>query len=118
MVRDPRTFLWDARESAGAILCFLDGISLEQYSADAMRRAAVERHFTIIGEALGRLAKLDSELAARVPNLAKAVAFRNLLVHGYELVENRAVWRTAQVPLVEMRAVLGHLIKELERKPD
>jgi len=52
MERDPRAFLWDARESADAIAQFIAGRTLEQYLQDAMLRAAVERHFEILGEAL------------------------------------------------------------------
>jgi uncharacterized protein with HEPN domain len=57
MERDPNAFLWDARESADTILRFVAGVSEEQYLADEMMQAAVERHFVILGEALGRLAK-------------------------------------------------------------
>ena len=96
MNRDPRSFLWDARESADTILQFIAGVSVEQYIANHMLRAAVERHFEIVGEALGSLAKLDSELAARVPDLKGAVAFRNLLIHGYSVVDHRIVWQTTQ----------------------
>lgn len=57
MERDPRSFLWDVRESGDAILRFIAGRSLDDYLADDMLSAAVERHFEIIGEALNRLAK-------------------------------------------------------------
>ena len=71
MERDPRSFLWDARESGNTILEFVSGFSEEQYLADRMVQAAAERHFTIIGEALGQLARIsliwvDGFLTSRV----------------------------------------------------
>jgi uncharacterized protein with HEPN domain len=45
-------------------------------------RAAVERKFEVVGEALGQLARLDPELAARIPDYRRIIAFRNILIHG------------------------------------
>jgi uncharacterized protein with HEPN domain len=50
MGRDPRAYLWDAREAARAIGAFASGRTLEDYEADAMLRSAVERQFEIVGE--------------------------------------------------------------------
>src|SRR3712207_3525156 len=103
MERDPRSFLWDARESADAILRFVSGFSEEQFLANEMLQAAVERHFVIIGEALGRLAKLSPDVGARIPDLRRAVGFRNVLVHRYEIVRPKAVWLIIQENLPAMR---------------
>ncbi|MBA3517677.1 MAG: DUF86 domain-containing protein [Rhizobiales bacterium] len=81
MERDPRGWLYDARQSADAITRFLAGISQDEYLTNEILRAAVERHFEIIGEALARLARSSPEVAARIPDLARAVAFRNLPIH-------------------------------------
>lgn len=45
---------------------FTRGKTLVDYERDAMLRAAVEREFEIIGEAMSRLAKVDASVAARV----------------------------------------------------
>lgn len=52
MDRDPRAYLWDARDSADAIAEFVTGRTLNDYLADRMLRSAVERQFEIVGEAL------------------------------------------------------------------
>ena len=83
MERSPQSYLWDARDSADTILRFIAGVSLDQYLGNEMLRAAVERHFMIIGEALGRLARIYPKLSGRIAELGRAVAFRNVLVHGY-----------------------------------
>lgn len=113
MERDPRGFLWDVRESADAIQRFIAGRSLDDYLEDDMLTAAVERHFEIIGEALNRLAKTAPHIAVRIPDLANAVAFRNLLIHGYATVDQGIVWRTAREDLPRMRQVVADLLVEL-----
>lgn len=52
MQRDPRAFLWDAREAALAIQSFTLGIDSAAYADSELVQAAVERKFEVIGEAL------------------------------------------------------------------
>ena len=96
MQRDPRAFLWDVRESALAIQSFVAGMNMAAYADNAMAQAAVERKFEIIGEALNQLAKFDAATAARIPDLAQIIAFRNQLIHGYATVNVSTVWNIAQ----------------------
>jgi uncharacterized protein with HEPN domain len=75
-------------------------------------RSAVERQFEIAGEALRRLAQLDAPLAARIPNLPRIVAFRNILIHGYALIDRARVWSVVQNDLPALRAALDRLLAE------
>lgn len=43
MARDPRAYLWDAREAAKSILIFTQDLDAAGYSASDLIRAAVER---------------------------------------------------------------------------
>jgi uncharacterized protein with HEPN domain len=113
MDHDPRAYLWDAREAADAIASFTDGRTLDDYLADRMLRAAVERQFEIIGEALRKLQKEATELARELPELAQAIAFRNILVHAYTTIDHRTVWRTIHESLPALRARLGALLDRL-----
>jgi uncharacterized protein with HEPN domain len=112
MKRDARAFLWDARESADAIAEFVIGRTEADYRADRMLRAAVERHFEIIGEALRQVSRVAPALAARIPELAQAVAFRNRLIHGYDTVDDTTVWHTAQTDLPRLRDRVDALLAE------
>lgn len=117
MEHDPRAWLWDVCEAADRINEFVRGRSLADYLADAMLRAAVERQFEIIGEALNRLSRRSPEIAGRISSLRKAIAMRNALVHGYSEVENEVVWQTVQDDLPSLRAEVSALLAELGGTP-
>jgi len=103
--------LYDIQQAVVRISEFTQGKRFEDYQSEAMLRAAVERQFEIIGEALVRLARLDQELAAQVSEHRRIIAFRNILIHGYADVDDRLVWDFAQtrVPalLREVEALLA-----------
>ena len=79
MQRDPRAYLWDAREAAQAILAFTADMDAKAYVTNELVQAAVERKFEVIGEALNQLSKWDAAKAARIQDLPQVVAFRNQL---------------------------------------
>jgi addiction module HigA family antidote len=65
---EARKYLRDIQVAAERIERFTRGKGFEQYLADEMLRSAVERQFSIIGEALSRLEKdsPDAEMALRL----------------------------------------------------
>ena len=77
-----------------------------------MLRAAVERKFEIIGEALNHLARVAPDLPTRVSGYQRIIAFRNILIHQYADVDDRLVWDVLQTSL----PALGEEISELLRK--
>ena len=76
-----------------------------------MLRAAVERQFEIIGEALAQLAKLDRMVAERISEHSRVIAFRNILIHGYADVD-LLVWDIVQTKLPVLRREVEALLKE------
>lgn len=109
---DPRKYLWDAAHAAEQARSFAEGHSFEGYLANAMLRAAVERQFEIIGEALNKLSRSAPELAAAIPDLSRIVAFRNILIHGYATVDDALVWQVLKERLPELQRVMGELLDE------
>ena len=89
--RSAAKYLWDAQRAAERVARFTAGRSFEDYLADDMLRAAVERQFEVIGEAFAGLRRADPTLAAAIPDLPRIVAFRNILIHGYATVDDRLV---------------------------
>src|SRR5687767_14546742 len=92
MQREAQTYLWDALQAAQRVARFTAGRTFAEYEIDDLLRSAVERQFEIIGEALSRLRATDPELAAQLPDLARIVAFRNILIHRYASVDDKLVW--------------------------
>ena len=112
MRRDPRAFLWDARRAAALILGFVEHKDFRDYVVSPLLRSAVERQFEIIGEALNQLSRVDPDLAACVPDLAELVGFRNLLIHGYAVVDDAIVWEAVITELPALHERLDELLGE------
>lgn len=93
MRRDARAYLWDVLEASRSIDQFLSERTPEAFTRDLLLRSAVERQLGIIGEALGQLAKVAPDIAQKIPELRKIIAFRNVLIHGYAVLDQEAVLR-------------------------
>jgi uncharacterized protein with HEPN domain len=113
MRRDARSFLWDVREAADAIQEFVRDRGIADYTSDLMLRSAVERQLGIIGEALAQLARTDRNIAARIPELRRVVGFRNVLIHGYDRIDDAGVWRVIKGDLPLLRNTVAALLTEL-----
>lgn len=108
MQRDNPALIWDAREAVRLILEFTQGKSFTDYVREPMLRSAVERQLEIVGEALNRLSRVDPEVAARLQDLPRIVAFRNILIHGYAEIDDETVWGVVQDQLSPLdRALQG-----------
>jgi uncharacterized protein with HEPN domain len=110
MQRDARAFLWDAVKAAEAVQAFVRGRDYDAFVEDDLVRSAVERQLQIVGEALAQLAKSDPESSAKLPDLPRIIAFRNILVHGYAGIDYDTVWRLIREKLPELRANLTALL--------
>ena len=110
MQRDPRAWLWDIQQAARRAASFVQLHDMASYLADDMVRAAVERQFEIIGEALSQLAKHAPELAALVPHWREAIGLRNVLIHGYATIDDARVWQIAQVNLPALLVAVDQLM--------
>jgi uncharacterized protein with HEPN domain len=112
--RSAAKLLWDARDAAATVINFTASKDFNEYAADPLLSAAVERKLEIVGEALGQLRRVAPSIAARIPDLAKIIAFRNLLIHGYAAVDPARVWRIVQEDLPTLATALDALSNELE----
>lgn len=91
--------LLDILNSAEVVANAVHGHTLEHYRNDIFLRSVVERHFITIGEALSRIRRIDSSVFDTIPDAAAIVAFRNVLVHGYDAIDDEVVWTAATVRL-------------------
>lgn len=107
---DPRKYVWDVLRAAELVHDFTRGRSFADYRCNAMLRSAVERQFEIIGEALNQLSKVDPETASHIPELQRIVAFRNILIHGYAIVDDALVWQVLIDKLPGLQQALNELL--------
>lgn len=83
--------LRDALAACDLILSHVGGLAFDDDARDPWLRAAVERSFEIIGEALRRIERTGSATAASIPDYRGMIDFRNLLAHGYDSVRHDRV---------------------------
>ena len=84
-------------------------MAIEDYCKSELIKAAVERKFAVIGEALVRLRDEYPSLLEQISDTEKIIGFRNVLVHGYDMIDDATVWSAIEsnlpVLLQEVRAL-------------
>jgi len=101
----------DIRRAAVAVQEFTRDATVDDYLNDAMLRSAVERQFGIMGEALNRLHRTAPGIAESIPHYKRVIAFRNILIHGYDVVEHRVVWDIIQQHLSPLHDTASALLQ-------
>jgi len=102
--------LEDIRIAAAFILDNASGKDIDGYLADELLRSAVERKFEIIGEALVRLRRNDADTLDLIPESSQIIAFRNVLIHGYDAINHRRVWDAVQNSLPRLLEIVTTLL--------
>ncbi len=106
-----KTWLYDILSSINEIESYyIDTPKIfEIYQNDLRTKRAVERNIEIIGEAMNRILKLDSEIV--ISNSKKIVDVRNRIIHGYDSVSDDLIWgiviRNLPVLQKEVEELLG-----------
>ena len=110
MQLEDKALLHDVLVAAERIQRFTDGKDFSNYLSDDMLRAAVERQFEIIGEALNQLRRSNPSLADGISEHQRIIAFRNILIHGYAQVDDRMVWSVVDDKLETLTEEVNRLL--------
>lgn len=98
-----RKLLLDISLSCEEILGFIEGKVFADFTSHRLLQLALEREFEIIGEALARLERIDLEgLAKKIPEYRRIVRFRNIITHGYDVIDDAALWDFANNRVPEL----------------
>lgn len=87
-----KTWLYDILSSINEIESYFIETPkrFEIYQNDLRTKRAVERNIEIIGEAMSRILKENSEI--EISNSRKMVDVRNRIIHGYDSVSDDVIW--------------------------
>ena len=94
MLHDAKVCFEDAINAAFLIQEFTKDLNFDQYELDIKTQSAVERQFEIIGEAFNRIFKIDSELLTQITDWKDIIGFRNVIIHGYDVLSTAVIWDT------------------------
>lgn len=97
--REPALLCLDILRAARHIQSHLGAVTREEFSSDQMRRDAVERCLIVVGEALNQARQQWPDLTGRITSAQRIVDFRNIMVHGYAMIEPEVVWDIVRVHL-------------------
>ncbi len=61
---------------------------------------------------MNQLSRLDPDMAEKIPELPRIVAFRNILIHGYASVDDRLVWGVVESQLEPLLDIVAALLSE------
>jgi uncharacterized protein with HEPN domain len=86
MKAEVRKNLFDILQAAEEIAAFTKNMDFQSYQNSAVTQRAVERDFEIIGEALTRIKRFDETLLDAISETHRIIGFRNVLIHGYDMV--------------------------------
>ncbi|PKL42074.1 MAG: hypothetical protein CVV39_09000 [Planctomycetes bacterium HGW-Planctomycetes-1] len=92
---ETRKNLIDILQAVEEIQNFVRGMDFKEYQNNLLTKRAVERDFEIIGEALNRIKYADDELLEKISEHHRIIGFRNILIHGYDIVDEAIVWQAA-----------------------
>ena len=102
-----KKYLTDAHGATSRISQFLEGMTLADLTSNILLRSAVERQFEILGEALNLASKEKEDLELEIPDFWKIIGLRNRIIHGYDSVDDQALWDISQLhlPLLQERLI-------------
>ena len=110
MPPEANKWLSDVRDAADLILAFTRGRTLADYESDTMLRSAVQWQFAIIGEAMTRLRRDAPDVAARISEHGRIIAFRNQILHGYDVIRDEITWQVVEEKLPDLRREVAELL--------
>ncbi|MEZ6232863.1 MAG: HepT-like ribonuclease domain-containing protein [Phycisphaerales bacterium] len=112
--RDVRMYLIDARDACDAIREYSTGKDLAEFRSNRMLRSAIEREFSIIGEAIVQMLRVQPNLTDRISNAESIARFRNILIHAYDLINYDTMWRTTVEDVPILHAEVCEILDEIE----
>jgi uncharacterized protein with HEPN domain len=108
-MRREELYLKDIVEAAESIHSFIHDVEKNDFVNNDLVRSAVLHKLTIIGEAAARLPKDFLNRHAEI-EWSDIVAFRNIAVHAYFVVDWSIVWYTTTHDVPDLQGLVAQII--------
>ncbi|NJO91535.1 MAG: DUF86 domain-containing protein [Chloroflexia bacterium] len=110
MKREIKKYLFDIKTSIESIFDYLgEKRDFLDYQQNKLLRRGIEREIEIIGEATGRILKLDENI--QIENARKIVDTRNWVIPGYDKVDDVVIWGIISNHLPKLQKEVEELLK-------
>ncbi len=107
-MREYRLYIDDIQQAIVKIQSYIAGMSLDDFKTDSKTYDSVVHNLMIIGEAA---VKIPEEIRGKRPdiNWSGIIGMRNIIVHGYFMVDADIIWNTITLRLPELMAAIEDL---------
>jgi uncharacterized protein with HEPN domain len=109
MRHDPGKLYEDILRAIDEVRSFCHHKTLEDFRDDRALQLVVERELEIIGEAVARLQREYPALAGQITDARKIVGLRNVLAHGYDILEHEILWDVVVIKLATLKCEIEKL---------
>lgn len=100
----------DALQACRELHMFTEGKTYEDVVDDRGLQLILERLFEVLGEALYRLRNQDEAAFEKITDGHRIFGTRNLLAHGYDIVDHEILWSAVQTCITPLEADLQGLL--------
>lgn len=111
MKQKTKKYLIDINSSISAISEHIGNLDFEAFSSNLTVKRAVERELEIIGEAVNRILKEETNFT--ISNARKIVDLRNLIIHGYDAVDYETLWAVVHRHIPVLKSEISEFLKQL-----
>ena len=104
-------YLFDIKTSIDSIADYLgDTKDFGAFKTNKLLKRAIERELEIIGEAAGRILKIDSNFP--IEDARKIVDLRNWVIHGYDIIDDVIIWGIISKQLPVLKSQVETLLED------
>ncbi len=108
-MRRDETILLDIARAARAVRTFVQGLDKDSFINDYKTQSAVLYQIIVIGEAVKRLSQEFRNNQPQIP-WSLIAGMRDVLIHGYDIVDWNEVWKTATSDVPELLTGIAPLL--------
>jgi len=109
-MRPDRAYLQDILHASKSALAFIEDLSEESFYKSPLHQSAVVRQLEIIGEAAKKVSDETRAGHGDIP-WKKMAGLRDVLIHAYDTVDMKMVWRLLKDDLPSLVTGLDKLMR-------